>query len=134
MNLVSIDSHSDENLPFFSLFWAQHKVYYGIIPSIKGGDFLSNYRKGISIGVGIEVLGIIYAVLCVWKQIQVPVFVSFTILTGIIITLSVSFAAIREDQRDSSHKKPLTPMAAWIVFALLAILTLWLTMSSAFGL
>lgn len=95
---------------------------------------MSNYKKGVIIGTGIEALGIIYVVLCVLQQIQVPVFASSTILIGIIITLSVSFAAIRADQKDSGNKKPLSPMAAWIVFALLVILTLWLTMSSAFGL
>lgn len=95
---------------------------------------MNNYKKGMIIGIGVEALGIIYAVLCVWKQMQVPVFVPFIILTGIIITLSVSFAAMRANQKDSRHKKPLFPRAAWIVFALLAILTLWLTMSGAFGL
>ena len=95
---------------------------------------MSRYKKGMIIGIGIEALGIIYVVLCVWQQMQVPVFASFTILIGIIITLSVSFAAIRADHKDSSNKKPLSPIAAWIVFALLVILTVWLTMSSAFGL
>lgn len=76
---------------------------------------MGSYKKGVIIGIGIEALGIIYAVLCVWQQTQVPDFVPFTILAGIMITLSVSFAAMRADQKDSSHKKPLSPMTAWIV-------------------
>lgn len=95
---------------------------------------MSHYKEGVCMGIGIEVLGIIYAILCVWRNVQVPALVPLTILAGIMITMSVSFAAMREDQKGNSHKKLFSPKIAWIVLALLVILTLWLTLSCAFGL
>lgn len=60
---------------------------------------MSNYKRFIFIGLGIEIFGVIFALICVFAQTQVPAFVPVIIFIGMITAIISSFLLRKEERK-----------------------------------
>ena len=60
---------------------------------------MSIYKRIMYIGIGIETFGIVFALVCVFAQIQVPTFVPILIFVGLITALISSLLLRKESKK-----------------------------------
>ena len=89
---------------------------------------MSIYKRVMFIGFGIETFGIVFALICVFAQIQVPTFVPTLIFIGLITVLISSFLLRKriESENDGKNKvfdkKLLIPFVILIILIILTVL------------